>query len=369
MPVKDLHEKAFDEGTIVKLELFEEYAKQWLPTFIMSEHKEVWIFDFFAGTGYDIAGTAGSSIRLLRQIKNQIGNIFQRKIKINVCFNEYDENKYEELVFSSQRFLDDNNDVKRAINVEYRKCDFNELFPKCLSIIRTFPSLVYLDQNGIKFIADKFILELEKTHTTDFLYYISSSYFWRFGNTKAFKNVIDMDMEKVKQNPYKYIHITILNHLKSKLPNNSELSLYPFTIKKQSGMYGIIFGAKHKRAVDKFLHTAWEINQLNGSANFDIDDDYSKNQLDLFDGKKLNKIEIFTNKLREKVLLGKLKTNKEIYNFALEEGHISQHASKVIKDMKKEGLIDYNERSPLINYDQVYKNRRILEFKLNRKTP
>lgn len=366
MPVKDLHEIAFDEGTIVKLELFEEYAKQWLPTFIMSEHKEVWVFDFFAGTGYDIAGTAGSSIRILRQIKNQIGNIFQRKIKINVCFNEYDDNKHEELVFSCQRFLEENKDVGRAINVIYRKCDFNDLFPKCLSTIYQYPSLVYLDQNGIKFIADKFILELEKTNTTDFLYYISSSYFWRFGNTKAFRNVIDIDMEKVKQNPYKYIHIAILNHLKCKLPSESALSLYPFTIKKQSGMYGVIFGAKHKRAVDKFLKTVWDMNQLNGAANFDIDDDNSKIQLDLFDGKKLNKIESFTKKLRENVLSGNLKTNMEIYNFALDEGHISQHASQVIKDMKKEGLIDYCEKSPLINYDQVYKNRRIIEFKLIR---
>lgn len=364
MPVIDLHEKPFDEGTIVKLELFEEYAKQWLPTFIMSQYKEVWIFDFFAGTGYDIAGTAGSSIRLLRQIKNQIGNIFHQKIKINVCFNEYDENKYEELVVSCNRYLNDNKDIGRAINIQYRKCDFEELFPKCLSTIRQYPSLVYLDQNGIKFIAEKFILELEKTKTTDFLYYISSSYFWRFGNTKAFKNVVDMDMEKVKQNPYKFIHVAILNHLKSKLPNNSDLSLYPFTIKKQAGMYGVIFGAKHKRAVDKFLKTVWDMNQLNGAANFDIDDEKSKLQLDIFEGKKLTKIESFCINLRAKVLNRELKTNKEIYNFALDEGHISQHASRVIKDMKKEGLIDYSEKSPLINYEQIYKNMRIVEYKL-----
>jgi three-Cys-motif partner protein len=362
MSVKNLHEKPFDEGTIVKLELFEEYAKEWLPTFIMSPYKEVWIFDFFAGTGYDIAGTAGSSIRLLQQIKNQIGNIFQQKIKINVCFNEFENDKYNELVESCNRYLDNNKDVQRAINVVYRNCDFNELFPKCLETIKKFPSLVYLDQNGIKFIAEKFILDLEKTNTTDFLYYISSSYFWRFGNTKAFKDVIDIDMEKVKQNPYKYIHVAILNHLKSNLPHNSGLSLYPFTIKKQSGVYGVIFGAKHKRAVDKFLKTVWDMNKLNGAANFDIDDDNSKQQLDLFEGKKPNKIESFSKMLREKVLNGLLRTNAEIYNFAIEEGHIAQHAVDEIKKMKKEGLIDYAEKSPLINYEQVYKNNRLINF-------
>jgi three-Cys-motif partner protein len=364
MPVVDLHDKPFDEGTIAKLELFEEYAKKWLPTFIMSPYKKVWIFDFFAGMGYDIAGTPGSPIRLLRQIKSHIGNIFQHNIRINICFNELNEIKYKELVESCNRYLDENTDVKRAINIQYRKCDFQELFPKCLSTIRKFPSLVYLDQNGIKFIADYYILELEKTKTTDFLYYISSSYFWRFGDTTSFKNVIDLDMVKVKQNPYKYIHVAILNHLKSKLPKNSELSLYPFTIKKPSGMYGVIFGAKHIRAVDKFLKTVWNLNELNGAANFDIDDDNSKLQLDLFEGKRLTKIESFNNLLRRKVLSGELKTNKEIYNFALTEGHICTHASDEVKRMKKEDLIDYLEKSPLINYEQVYKNKRIIQFKI-----
>jgi len=32
--------------------------------------------------------------------------------------------------------------------------------------------------------------------------------------------------------------------------------------------------------------------------------------------------------------------------------------------MKREGLIDYSEKSPLINYDQVYKNKRIITFKI-----
>ena len=85
--------------------------------------------------------------------------------------------------------------------------------------------------------------------------------------------------------------------------------------------------------------------------------------LDLFEGKKLNKIESFSKALREKVLAGELKTNEEIYNFAIEEGHICNHASDEIKIMKKEGLIDYSEKSPLINYDQVYKKKRIITFK------
>jgi hypothetical protein len=56
---KDLHEKPFDETTIAKLEIFEDYAQAWLPTFIRWGEREVYIFDFYAGTGYDINSAWG----------------------------------------------------------------------------------------------------------------------------------------------------------------------------------------------------------------------------------------------------------------------------------------------------------------------
>jgi three-Cys-motif partner protein len=199
MPYKDLHEKPFDEGTITKLEIFEDYAKEWIPTFVMSKYKEIWIFDFFAGTGYDKNGIPGSPIRILQQIKNQVGNIFQQKIKINICLNEYDEKKFTLLKESCKSYLADNQDIDRAnVSVHYRNADFAELFPKTLSVIKKYPSLVYLDQNGIKFLSDKYFLDLEKTTTTDFLYFLSSSYFLRFGKTTAFQTNLNIDIERAK---------------------------------------------------------------------------------------------------------------------------------------------------------------------------
>ena len=176
-----------------------------------------------------------------------------------------------------------------------------------------------------------------------------------------------IDMEKVRQNPYKYVHRSILEQLKKRLPQKSKLKLYPFTIKKGANIYGIIFGAKHPLAVDKFLRTAWNKNKINGEANFDIDGDKAKGQLDIFGEKKLTKIELFQSELRQKVLTGELQTNKDVFDYTLEQGHIPQHASNELKQMKKENLIDYDERTPLVNYDQVYKNKRIISYQLAKK--
>jgi len=45
MASKDLHDEAFDEATITKLEIFEKYLEAWLPTFIMAGFQEVNIYD------------------------------------------------------------------------------------------------------------------------------------------------------------------------------------------------------------------------------------------------------------------------------------------------------------------------------------
>lgn len=47
MPYKDLHEDPFDESTIAKLEIFEDYAQAWIPTFVMQGIPTICIFDFF----------------------------------------------------------------------------------------------------------------------------------------------------------------------------------------------------------------------------------------------------------------------------------------------------------------------------------
>lgn len=124
----------------------------------------------------------------------------------------------------------------------------------------------------------------------------------------------------------------------------------------------MILGAKHPRAVDKFLKIAWKKNTTNGQANFDIDDDASKQQIDLFSGKRPTKIENFQDEVREKILLGELVNNKQLYDFTLEKGHIGVHASFVLKNMKSKNEVHYDSISPLVNYESVYQKGKILNY-------
>jgi three-Cys-motif partner protein len=364
---KNLHEKPFDETTIAKLEIFEDYAQAWIPTFVMQGNLTICIFDFFAGTGYDKNGVPGSPIRILEKIKEQTVRIFQQNIKVEVYFNEYKKTKFDQLSMACNQFLEENDHLARAVKLSLTNEDFEVCFNRLLPTIKKQASLVYLDQNGIKFLSDKYFLELEKTGQTDFLYFVSSSYFWRFGEKEEFKSHLELDMELAKKDPYQFIHRNLLQQLKAKLPANTELRLYPFSLKKGSNIHGIIFGASHPRAVDKFLGIAWKRNSINGEANFDMDGDKKKGQLDMFEGKKLTKIEAFQQRLRDKVLNRKITNNFEAFDYALEEAHIGSHAANELKKMKTEKLIDYEGLSPLVTYENVYKTKRLLQYKIVKK--
>ena len=150
MPTKDLHEKPFTEETITKLEIFENYAKAWIPTFIMNKWCfEMNIFDFFAGTGYDKNGVPGSPIRILTQIAEQVGNIFKTKQRITVYLNELDESKFELLKKSCSKFIEDNLELRRCfdkklLKIIYTNKGCEEVFDNYYEKMQKNPSLVYL---------------------------------------------------------------------------------------------------------------------------------------------------------------------------------------------------------------------------------
>lgn len=216
---RDIHNTPFDEETLVKLEIFESYTKEWLPTMIMGNFEsDVCIFDFFAGPGYDIVGVPGTPIRILKQIENQYNCIKQKGVTVFVCFNEYYHDKYELLKTNLRNFISASSklsELKEAglLKGKILNEDFATIFPKVKRIISKYPSLVILDQNGIKFTSDEYFQFLCKSGVTDFLYYISSSYFLRFGTQPAFKMYIDIDIEKAREQPYKHIHESILSQL------------------------------------------------------------------------------------------------------------------------------------------------------------
>ncbi|MEA2083505.1 MAG: hypothetical protein U9O82_04540 [Thermodesulfobacteriota bacterium] len=125
--------------------------------------------------------------------------------------------------------------------------------------------------------------------------------------------------------------------------------MYPFSLKKGSNIYGLIFGSKHPLGVEKFLDLVWVQNAINGEANFDINDDVEKGQPTLFDllpdfERPKTKRELFEDYLEEFIHNHGQVTNREVYDFTLIHGHPKSHAGECIIRLKSEGKVEYSGR-------------------------
>jgi three-Cys-motif partner protein len=355
----------FDDSTTIKLSILEKYVGGWLPVFLKQKKDYIYILDFFAGPGYDSESNPGSPIRILKQIVNHRSN-FSHNTKVSLFLNDNGEENVDKLKKNCNDFIIQNS-LSDIVDIKYYSEDFENIFDKLKNEIGNYPSLVFMDQFGVKY--SNYINEFEKFDRTDFLLFVSSSSLRRFAETPEFKNALKLnkdEIEKFKNTSYKLIHEATIQFLKERLSPSSLLKLYPFSLKKGSNIYGLIFGSKHILAADKFLRIVWKINPDNGSANYDIYNDEEKKQLNLFP-ELLDKttVQIFQEEFKRGILNGGIETNEDAYYYKIEKGHIPQHAVEVLRSLKKEGIINYTG-SPLVNYENVVKNRRIIKYEKNK---
>lgn len=359
----DHHKKSFDDGTLTKLEIFEAYAKSWLSIFAVTKGmpvKDLWIWDFFAGPGESIEGQPGSPIRILKIIEDQADRLIANQRIIHVRFNEKDKEKYKKLLLNAKAYIQSSGSLQRLkANGNFDGIcinkDFADIFKEIVPALGSAPSLMFFDQNGVKFIGDEYLLPLLRSRRTDFLFFVSTSYFARFSSRPAFiKNV---PFEWNPENPYKLIHRDIIEYVRGKIPARSKMRVYPFSIKKGSNIYGLIFGASHVLAAEKFLEIAWKKNEINGEANFDIDEDNKKKQGCLFDEfVRPTKIEKFHEEVGEAVKRGIIKNNHEAFYFAINNGFLPSEIALALKDLKRNGVIDYDGKSPRVTYMDAVKS-------------
>jgi len=361
----DHHSKPYDEGTLNKLEIFSRYVEAWLPAFIMQSHiKEVNIVDFFSGLGYDSEDKPGSPIRTLEKIDKFFGLLMQNNTIINLYLNEFKYSKYEKLIKNCNTYLEENSRLKRFVKIYYSNKDFNEIYNEIIIKTQSKPNLYIIDQSGIKFTNQENFNTLLNLEKTDFLFFISSSFFKRFNKETEFNRHLNINEDDLNSNPYNFIHRIVLDKYRSLIPKDSTLKIFPFSIKKNTNIYGIIFGSKHILGVDKFLKIVWDKNKINGEADYDIDDDKKKGQIDLFEGQKLTKIESFKQNVENLILNKNICNNSELLEYVYSQGHIPKHAADCLKQLKKEGKISYDGKSPLVTYDNVHKNKKSMFYKI-----
>jgi three-Cys-motif partner protein len=345
MPIRNLHKKPFDEGTQDKLELYREYLREWLPVFINGQYIDaLQIFDFFAGPGVDMKGNPGSPVITCEEIRKAL-SYRKQHTKIYAYFNEYASDKFKDL----SSCIEGQKNSLPQVEFTTMQNDFHHAFSQWKHLMDgKVANLLFLDQNGVHQITKSIFQTIVRSSKTDFIFFISSAMVNRFKNQPEIRSCVPATDEDFSQMNGNNVHRILTNAYLRWIPDGLKYYLGSFSIKKGANVYGIVFGSGHPRGIDKFLRVAWK---RGGDANFDIDKDgIDPVQPSLFsEYDKPTKIKVFEKELKSAVLDHHLKTNKDVYLFALQNGMLAIHAREALKLLVKDKRLP--EQSFHVSYD------------------
>ena len=372
MNKKDINNKPFDEGTLLKLDIFRDCFREWFPVFVHNPAiSHIFIYDMFAGSGKDSIGMDGSPLILLNEARGTekqhcraLSNSQSKRVYFG--FNEFDFNKrtaletllrnnqslcqkncLQECPYTNSLFFQSEDFKKLFLNVNFRRVLANPKFAK----------FVLLDQYGFKQIDEDVFGELVNSPTTDFIFFIASSFIRRFQTlpavTKYFReNQIRFDEAKPKE-----CHRVIADYYKSLVPSDKEYYIHAFTIQKGKNYYGLVFGTNHSLGMEKFVKVCWKYDSMSGDSNCNIDEDYLPGTL-FFDQENSNKKSMVKEQLERLILGGSITTNIEGLKYALTHGCEPKLFVEVITKLKKDQRISiegkFNRQSSNIHRVDKY---------------
>lgn len=348
---KNINKKPFDDATKLKLEIFGESFREWLPVFINDRYTDlVYIFDFFAGSGTDSIGQIGSPLILLQEARGRNKSYCNTaKKEIEFVFNESLTEKYKELEENVTTYLERCKKEHKCKDCVYKyqiiQADFQQLFyehdlQKVLKDTK-IGKFILLDQYGFKQISESIFMDLIQYPKTDFIFFISSSFIKRFQTHEYTKQYIDtarINFDEAKPNE---CHRVIADYFKSIIPSGKEYYIHNFTIRKEKNRgnyYGLIFGSNHSLGMEKFIKVCWKKDPFSGEANFNIDNNYEPGSL-FYNPETTNKKEKIKKLIKDEILNGNIKDNRTGLKYAMLNGCEPKLFTDVVKELEGKKII------------------------------
>lgn len=341
----EIEDTPYSESTLTKLEIFQLYARAWLPVFTSKPNpfwKKLHIFDFFAGKGQDCNGTPGSPLRLLTEVKGRSGEICNKGLKVTVTVCDDKPDKIEALTDLVRK----SGLAPSWMNFDPQAGDFSENLAHYLPILRSSDTacLVLLDQYGFKQVDSEVFQTLATCPATDILFFVATQFLYRFQDHPTIRKYIQLE----EIGDHYHAHRAVLDWYRSQIPAGMTYYLAPFSFKKAGNLYCVIFGSGHPKGMEQFLQVAWKMDPTSGEANYDLNrENFSELapylEFDIFQPKKK---QVFEAALEKGIRDGELGSESDLYLFCLGNGMLPSHASPVIKRLKAQGVIVCDFTSP-----------------------
>ena len=333
---RNFHQKPFDDGTRIKLGLFRDYTKAWLPVWLSQARPGMLIIiaDFFAGPGKDSDGILGSPLIVLSELRQSTALIRRTGARVRLLLNEAAKTKATIL----RATMDSQNIPPDLCTCDIQNLDFEEAFNSVYPELRGGPNLLILDQQGMKEVSDRVFNKILDLPRTDFLFFIASSSIRRFESHPYFQKHIRIPRGAITSATFNDTHRAVTRYYRDlAMSKGRQYFLGSFSIKKGSNIYGVIFGSGHPLGLEKFLRVCWRADPERGEANFDIDQDrIDSSAPHLFpDMDQPKKLTMFQRSARSKILRGELRTDRDVYLETLQEGFLPSDGKAVLRELLK----------------------------------
>ena len=348
------HQEAFDPGTQIKLDLFRRYIRKWVPVSLTRQlhanyaPRPMHIFDFFAGPGEDTKGVPGSPLIIMEELRSYCEDNEAIRIpnpNVTLHFSDGDAHNIEALKERVQEHLC----PRGCCTADVAGRQFHDALQGALPTLRSDETacLVIMDQFGLKEVTPAVVNDLSQCPVTDMLFFVSSSFIRRFAAEDAVQKYFAVSADELRQSDYRSIHRYVCRYFQSRLPDGHAYHLVPFSIKKGSNIYGVIFGSSNVLGLLKFLEACWDLDGVTGEANYPVDGDLVWHGQTLFEELNVTKKQdVFRNSLEERirertashVLRGA--TNRELFRMTLEHGFLPKHATAELRRLQKDGRIE-----------------------------
>lgn len=343
----DFHSKKFDDATRIKLEVFKQYIRKWLPVFMTDSEsgygrslERINIYDFFSGPGFDSDGNPGSPVIIQDEVKGycDANNAIKSQAPVRMVFNDINISHIEQL----KRAISDNSCRKKCCAFEYSNRPFSEAVTSYIKEMKhpKEVNLVLMDQFGVKEVTPEVVNQLLAAGTTDILFFISTASIRRFSEIPEFKKAFPVVGNEIKEVEYSVIHRFVCDRFRSALTVKNAM-IAPFSIKKGSHIYGVVFATTHELGMEKFLDVCWRIDPVTGEANYNIDNEPTwHGQQSLFaEDNVTTKDTVFETELLAFICKHR-PTNLDVYRFGLEKGFHSVKCNAALKVLQSASKIE-----------------------------
>lgn len=359
---------SLNDHSEIKVRLLKLYLERYLSIIGLSAHfGDVHIYDMFCGEGRYEDDGEGSPIIILKTIKEILddpstGNKISSKF--NCTFNDISEQKIKKLttIISREGLHED-----RMGSLEISNFDYKDLVGKVQEKVKSLKKdkcFTFIDPYGYKEISVTDIESLLSGNKTEVLLFLPTHFMYRFsskGTPESLKKFID-ELIPNEDLPKEGGGIGFIEALKVAFRNKlgNQHFVDSFIISRDTNQFFcLFFFTSHIYGFHKMLESKWNIDEEQGRGWTQ-----SQKEPDLFSESERNSVTYFLERnLRE--FLSDSRTNGEVYEFTLRQGHLPRHTNELLKNWQEAGVLvvitnegnKARKSSFYINYDDYKKHK------------